>query len=206
MKLTWPVDPQYGISVVGGEVQGSDAHLARGEGLAMDWAVPVGRNVYFAGDAQGHVIFNGFDPVCGHRVWIQWRSPDDDLFRVRYCHGEADTALPINALVDPGEVVLLSGNSGRSTGPHLHAKVERYTGAWVEVRMEDYLEGTANLSDVPKSSTEETMQSIKDSLDKGWAILSAIQAHPEATDAIKQLAEDCKQQIVVEVKAAVGLA
>ena len=49
------------------------------------------------------------------------------------------------------------------------------------------------------------MQSIIESLNREWALLDAIQQHPEATQAIKDLAEQVKQEGVVEVKKAIGL-
>ncbi len=49
------------------------------------------------------------------------------------------------------------------------------------------------------------MPTLIDTMNTGWALLSGIQPHAEATQAIKDLAERVKQESIVEMKRIVGL-
>ncbi len=42
---------------------------------------------------------------------------------VLYAHGTAGTQLPKGTAVQPKQLVMMSGNSGKSTGPHLHLEI-----------------------------------------------------------------------------------
>ena len=70
--------------------------------------------------AAGIVTFAGTNGGYGRLVEIQHA----DGYRTRYAHN--DTVLVgLGARVDKGETVATLGNSGRSTGPHLHLEVRR---------------------------------------------------------------------------------
>jgi murein DD-endopeptidase MepM/ murein hydrolase activator NlpD len=78
---------------------------------AVDLPVPVGTPVY-AVTAGTITPSNG---TCGNGLLLHGA----DGFTYQYCHGSR-YVLPPGSVVQPGELILLSGNTGASTGPHLH--------------------------------------------------------------------------------------
>jgi murein DD-endopeptidase MepM/ murein hydrolase activator NlpD len=109
----WPLDePGYqtrGATSAGGT---EEAHAG------IDIAVPVGQVVRAAG---GGVVLNASpDPVNGLHVLLQ--HPDD--LRTMYGHLSRLT-VAVGDTVPAGGVLGLSGNTGRSTAPHLHFEVRR---------------------------------------------------------------------------------
>jgi murein DD-endopeptidase MepM/ murein hydrolase activator NlpD len=79
----------------------------------VDIALPIGTPVHAAGPAR--VARAREDAVNGRHVIL------DHGHRVRtaYCHGDA-LHVSKGDRVEQGEPILDSGNTGRSTGPHLH--------------------------------------------------------------------------------------
>ncbi len=96
-----------------------DSTAAREEGHAgLDVAVPSGSYVRAAG--PGVVTETGEDPEYGRFV----RIDHGDGIRSLYAH--ASWIFPsVGDTVEAGEVIALSGNTGRSTAPHLHLEIER---------------------------------------------------------------------------------
>lgn len=92
---------------------------------AWDWAIDEGTPVYairggdivWAADSP-HNCFNGAGAACqpcGTGVTIE----DDTQTRWTYCHG-SQLHVQEGDVVSAGTLILTTGNSGRSTGPHLH--------------------------------------------------------------------------------------
>jgi murein DD-endopeptidase MepM/ murein hydrolase activator NlpD len=85
----------------------------------LDLAVPVGSDVRAAGG--GLVRRTGTDPAYGEYVLLAhpegYETMYGHLSRVLVTSGEA---------VRAGQVIALSGSTGRSTAPHLHFEVRRY--------------------------------------------------------------------------------
>lgn len=82
----------------------------------IDIAVPTGAYVRAAG--AGVVVERGEDPVYGQVLVLEHSGG----YRTRYAHNSvilADTGMAVRA----GEVIALSGSSGRSTAPHLHFEI-----------------------------------------------------------------------------------
>jgi len=73
---------------------------------------------------EGEVTKVGYDSLSGRYVTI--RHGD---YTVSYCH-LSKVMVRKNALVKPGEVVAITGNTGRSTGEHLHLSA-RYKGKFI---------------------------------------------------------------------------
>lgn len=112
LDLRWPVDPEARVT----SGFGYRTHPVLGvrklhEGV--DIALPVGTPVGAAGD--GRVAGAGEDPVSGRFVAIDHGHG----VRTNYCHGES-VSVEKGAAVRRGAPVMASGNTGRSTGPHLH--------------------------------------------------------------------------------------
>jgi murein DD-endopeptidase MepM/ murein hydrolase activator NlpD len=95
-------------------------HLAAvaGRHPGLDIAVAEGSYVRAAG--AGMVVEAGIDPVYGMFV----RIAHSDGFESMYAHASQLFVEP-EALVERNEVIALSGNTGRSTAPHLHFEIRK---------------------------------------------------------------------------------
>lgn len=82
----------------------------------LDFRGPVGSPIHAA--AQGRVTFVGTKQGYGKVVEVS----HDNGMMTRYAHMSAWKA-KVGQTVDAGEVIGLIGNTGRSTGPHLHFEV-----------------------------------------------------------------------------------
>ncbi len=96
-------------------------HVTQMEGIegdhpGIDVAVPTGSYVRAAG--SGEVVAAANDPVYGLFVLIDHGGG----VRTRYGHASVLVAEP-GQQVQQGEVIALSGTTGRSTAPHLHFEV-----------------------------------------------------------------------------------
>jgi murein DD-endopeptidase MepM/ murein hydrolase activator NlpD len=109
----WPLDePGY---VTRGQVTTGSSEEAH---PGIDIAVPIGSMVRAAGGGTVHQV--GEDPEYGFFVLLD--HPDD--YQTMYGH-LSRILVSTGASVAPGEVIGLSGNSGRSTAPHLHFEIRQ---------------------------------------------------------------------------------
>ena len=109
----WPlVEPGFVTRAFGDTVPGEGAHPG------LDIAVPVGSYVRSTG--PGVVLETGEDQVYGR--YVQIGHVED--FRSLYAHNSWTFVSPGDS-VEAGEVIALSGNTGRSTAPHLHLEIVR---------------------------------------------------------------------------------
>lgn len=98
----WPITQRYG------EKDTSSFHTG------IDYAMPTGTQVLASAD--GVVMFAGWDNYgYGKCVIIQHNDGKATL----YAH-LVETGVVLRQKVQQGEVIGLSGNTGNSTGPHLH--------------------------------------------------------------------------------------
>lgn len=84
----------------------------------IDVSSPLGTPVHAY--KSGTVVFTGYDPILGNLVTI---SHGNDLV-TRYGHGKT-ILVTAGQTVSAGDVIALSGNSGYSTGPHVHFEIRR---------------------------------------------------------------------------------
>ncbi len=82
----------------------------------VDWAVPVGTAI--SASSGGQVIRAGWGSGYGYCVYIQ--HPDGKV--TRYGH-LSKVLVKVGQGVKQGEKIALSGNTGRSSGPHLHFEI-----------------------------------------------------------------------------------
>jgi len=132
VKIPWPVPESFPVN------SDSNDHLARGQAEAVDFPTPVGTPWLAVHD--GHIVVNGWDDAAGWMLVEQWRGDDDRLYQFAWCHADTQQGLPVNAIVQAGQQIGVSGNSGLSTGPHTHCwyKKQEQNG-WVRLRPEDWL-------------------------------------------------------------------
>ncbi|MCE8039149.1 peptidoglycan DD-metalloendopeptidase family protein [Halomonas sp. MCCC 1A11062] len=81
-----------------------------------DWAMPIGTPII--APADGRVEKVGNHPVAGRYLVVR----HDNGYRTRYLH-LSRAIVSRGDRVTMGERIALSGNTGRSTGPHLHYEV-----------------------------------------------------------------------------------
>jgi murein DD-endopeptidase MepM/ murein hydrolase activator NlpD len=109
----WPLDEAGYITR--GQVKAGGRDEAH---PGIDIAVSVGSLVRASGGAV--VKQAGEDPEYGHFVLLD----HSDEYQTMYGH-LSRIIVTANATVAPGEVIGLSGNSGRSTAPHLHFEIRQ---------------------------------------------------------------------------------
>lgn len=83
----------------------------------LDFAMPIGTPVYAT--ANGVVLSAGIQPGYGHMVEIRHNFG----FGTRYGHLNGKYAVKQGDFVRKGDIIAYSGNSGLSTGPHLHYEI-----------------------------------------------------------------------------------
>ena len=75
---------------------------------------------------SGRVTFAGGDPCCGLGYWVEINHGDG--YSTRYGHMMRPPVVLLGDFVSQGQILGFSGNTGFSTGPHVHFEV-RYEGA-----------------------------------------------------------------------------
>jgi murein DD-endopeptidase MepM/ murein hydrolase activator NlpD len=109
----WPLDDSGFLT------RGQVIDSAREENHpGLDIAVPIGTLV--RASAAGSVAHAGSDPEYGSFVLIQHR----DSYQTMYGH-LSRILVDSGSTVQAGDAIGLSGNSGRSTAPHLHFEIRR---------------------------------------------------------------------------------
>lgn len=88
----------------------------------QDFAVPVGTPVKAM--SSGTVIFAGWQGGYGNKVEIQYWDGTVSWF----CHN-SKLVVTQGEKVTPGELVSMSGNTGHSTGPHIHVEIHPQDGS-----------------------------------------------------------------------------
>ena len=83
----------------------------------LDFAMPVGTPIYAT--ANGVVLSAGIQPGYGQMVEIRHNFG----FGTRYGHLNGKYAVKQGDFVRKGDIIAYSGNSGLSTGPHLHYEI-----------------------------------------------------------------------------------
>jgi len=112
LDLSWPVDPAARITS-GFGYRTHPTLRTRKLHEGVDIAVPVGTAVAAAG--AGTVIRARSNAVCGRHVKLDHGHG----VTTSYCHGDL-VEVERGVEVRRGQEIMKSGNTGRSTGPHLH--------------------------------------------------------------------------------------
>jgi murein DD-endopeptidase MepM/ murein hydrolase activator NlpD len=116
LPISLPVAPAN-ASISSGFGERSDPFSRRrAMHTGLDFELPLQTTVVAAG--AGTVIEAGWDSQYGHVVVIRHR----DGYTSRYAHNSA-LLVHEGMMVTKGQTIARSGNSGRSTGPHLHFEV-----------------------------------------------------------------------------------
>ena len=119
MKLILPVD-NFPITlgfgeVYGDDIQGPNWNYSGRRHNGVDFACPVGTAI--RASAPGKVVFCGMD-TTGYGNLIKIRHSDGT--ETRYAHLSKFLTTLNESVLDAGQVIALSGDSGNVTGAHLH--------------------------------------------------------------------------------------
>ncbi len=108
----WPL----GITGVLTSEYGASRHNGAKTHGGVDFGVPTGTSVIAV--KSGKVSDVGYDSSYGYYVVIDHGNG----LKTRYAHNKTN-CVSVGQKVSAGQLIALSGNSGRSTGPHLHFEV-----------------------------------------------------------------------------------
>ncbi|MBX6753880.1 MAG: peptidoglycan DD-metalloendopeptidase family protein [Thermorudis peleae] len=113
LRGSWPVHGQI-TSTFGPRnlLPGEQVHTG------IDLAVPVGTPVQATADG----VVSAVGPAGGYGLRVEIRHPDGTT--TLYAHLQAALVQP-GQVVHKGDVIAQSGNSGASTGPHVHYEIRR---------------------------------------------------------------------------------
>ncbi|TVR59626.1 MAG: M23 family metallopeptidase [Gemmatimonadales bacterium] len=109
---TWPLADRGFVT------QGLSAGLEGPIHPGVDVAVPEG--TYVRAAASGRVVEASDDPIYGLFLILE----HGDGYRTLYAHA-AELLARVGDQVESGEIIALSGSTGRSSAPHLHFEVLR---------------------------------------------------------------------------------
>jgi len=116
------IPPTYIKPIAGGRLSsGFGARSAPTKGAStnhkgVDWATPIGTTVVASN--AGTVVHAGWASGYGYAVYINHA----DGRQTRYGH-LSKVLVKVGQTVSQGERIALSGNTGRSTGPHVHFEI-----------------------------------------------------------------------------------
>jgi murein DD-endopeptidase MepM/ murein hydrolase activator NlpD len=114
LPTSLPVAAQWNASTFGWRIDPFTGQRAMHEGV--DFAAPVGMRIRAA--AAGIVVSASVHPEYGNLIEIDHGQG----LSTRYAHA-SNIAVKEGAFVKRGETIGAVGNTGRSTGPHLHFEV-----------------------------------------------------------------------------------
>jgi hypothetical protein len=120
-KLAWPVKESYISRGFKEKCRGCKSHYG------LDLATPPGTIIYSVQDGVVAIMkqLSGW----GRTVVIEHTLPNGDKYISLYAHlSRYRKGLKVGTTVSKGEIIALSGNSGRSTGPHLHLEIRHAPG------------------------------------------------------------------------------
>lgn len=125
-----------------------------------------------ATEDEGKVVGVGSDATSGKYVIVVYDRPDGSKWRVSYCH-LSEQKVAVGDSVSAGQTIGVSGNSGNSTGPHLHLTVKHQgagqtkfeavdpLGYLAEIAVAGQLEGTVTKKDTGEDLLAEYKEKIQ---------------------------------------------
>ena len=98
-----------------------------------------------ATENQGRVVKVGSDKTSGNFAVVEYDRADGAKWRVSYCHLDS-VAVRQGDTVNAGKKLGVSGNTGNSTGPHLHLTVRHQAAGATEFKTVDPLNYLAEIA------------------------------------------------------------
>lgn len=113
------IPPTYIKPLYGGRLSSGFGYRSfRGGGYhyGIDWACPTGTTIYAS--SGGTVTRSGWSSSYGYCIYIQHPGGVE----TRYAHN-SKLLVSLGQTVNQGQAIALSGNTGDSSGPHLHFEI-----------------------------------------------------------------------------------
>lgn len=131
--LRWPmsgaISQDYGCTgFPWNPPQGSCAHFHKGIDIVAPYGTPV------VASAAGRVVYIGWNWADGYNPAFIVIVAHSSNLTTWYAHLQPRYPVKAGEVVAAGQVIGYEGNTGRSTGAHLHWMVE-YNGEWVNPRL-----------------------------------------------------------------------
>ena len=98
-----------------------------------------------ATENQGRVVTVGSDKTSGNYAVVEYDRADGAKWRVSFCHLDS-VAVKQGDVVNAGQKLGVSGNTGNSTGPHLHLTVKHQAAGTTEMKNVDPLNYLAEIA------------------------------------------------------------
>jgi murein DD-endopeptidase MepM/ murein hydrolase activator NlpD len=117
-----PEKPLYVLPIDRSLVTPADLARPHHDYSAWDGGLPYGTPIHSI--ERGYVTRTFGSGACG--IGVEVRGVGGSL--ATYCHGSA-THVVAGTYVEAGDVIMSSGNTGHSTGPHLHLEITNPAGA-----------------------------------------------------------------------------
>lgn len=114
----WPVKIPIRITSTFTEMRGSKPHAA------IDIATPVGTPLFAMAD--GEIVAAWNDNTYGGGLSLRMKHPNG--YTTGFAHLQRNNVLRVGAKVKAGDLIGYTGNTGTSTGPHLHLKIRNAQG------------------------------------------------------------------------------
>ncbi len=133
--LRWPFDPATNTDEFGPRPSPGAGGSTDHKGMDFGIGITTGEPIRAAG--SGTVLEIGTNPGAGFGYYVVIQHSNN--ITTTYAHMVAQSSLTVGARVQQGAIVGLLGNTGTSTGPHLHFQVEK---AGVPVNPRDILPTT----------------------------------------------------------------
>lgn len=114
----WPVKIAIRITSGFTAMRGDKPHAA------IDIAAPLNTPVYAMESGTIEAVWN--DTIHGGGLSLTMKHANG--YTTGFAHLNKNNFLRVGELVQKGQLIALSGNTGRSTGPHLHIKMRNEKG------------------------------------------------------------------------------
>lgn len=121
--LRYPLDRLHVTSPFGSRIHPITGQRKTHHGIDYG-GNPVGTPVYAV--AEGNVTVSGYDEYSGNKIAIRHRDNSESWYMHLSTRG-----VGVGAHVSARQVIGRVGNTGRSTGPHLHLGFKNEKGAWI---------------------------------------------------------------------------
>lgn len=120
--LRYPLDRLHITSPFGSRIHPITGQRKTHHGI--DYGSPTGTPVYAV--AEGNVTVSGYDEYSGNKIAIRHRDNSESWYMHLSSRG-----VGVGTHVAARQVIGRVGNTGRSTGPHLHLGFKNEKGAWI---------------------------------------------------------------------------
>lgn len=111
--------PSSGLGFIWPVVDLVTSYFGPSHPLGIDVNAPY---VPVAAAASGQVVFAGGDPCCSYGLYVDVVHADG--YETRYAH-LSSLSVGLGEWVEQGQIIGVSGITGRATGPHLHFELRR---------------------------------------------------------------------------------